>query len=189
MYPFNINPFFPGLGPFGPIPVRRRSIPIIDRRGIPEVCTTGVVENVESSSEEDTVDYGINPRVWRELPNQTLILWKVRHPVSQNGASYPVTVVVPTGNAYSTVTSPNTNAGTIKLKVVDNKSTQVEGRDVTVPTGNGSEEQQSYTTEHLVYIDKCAGIFRMLGVTAQNSPARTVSGSNTPTESSAVKSK
>lgn len=176
--------------PFGPfVPSIRRSIPTVDRRGIPEVCTTGMVENVESSSEEDTVDYGINPHVWISLPNQTLILWKVRHPVSQNGASYAVTVVVPTGSSNSTVVTPGATAGTTKVKVVDNKSTQVEGRDVTVPTGSGSEEQQSYTTEHLVYIDKCAGIFRMLGVTAQNSPARAASGSNTPAESSAVKGK
>lgn len=194
MFPFYNNPFTPfapfgPAGPFAPFAPRvRRFIPTVDRKGIPELCTTGMIENVESSSEEETVDYGINPRIWNALPNQTLVLWKVRHPVSQNGASYAVTVVVP-GSSNSTVTAPNTTAGTTKIKVVDNKSTQVEGRDVTVPTGSGSEEQQSYTTEHLVYIDKCAGIFRMLGVTAQNSPARTASGSNTPAESSAVKSK
>lgn len=170
MYPF-INPFINPFGtPFMPF-ARRTNIPRLDGRGIPEVCTTGMIETQESSSGEDSVDYGINPRIWKALPNQTLILWKVRHPVSQNGASLPVNVVVPNGLA-STVTSPNAVAGTTKIKVVDNKGTQIEGRDATVPTGSGSEEQQSYTTEHIVYVDKCAGIFRLLGVTAQNSPAR-----------------
>ncbi|MBC5635096.1 hypothetical protein [Parabacteroides hominis] len=184
MYPFNNNPFVP-FGPFGPFPrtARRTIVPRLDTRGIPELYTTGLVENTES--EENTVDYGINPCIWKALPNQTLVLWKVRHPVSQNGASSPVTVVIPTGNSSSTVTSPNSAAGTTKVKVVDNKSTQVAGRDVTVPTGSGAEEQQGYTTEHIVYIDKCAGIFRLLGVTAQNSPARTTVGSNTPAESAA----
>lgn len=178
MYPF-INPFTGPFGvPFGPLSPfacnnRRVRIPTVDQRGIPEVCTTGMVETVESSTgAEDSVDYGINPRVWRALPNQSLILWKVKHPVSQNGASLPVNVVIPSGSGSSTVTSSGSSAGTTKIKVVDNKSTQTEGRDVTVPTGSGSEEQQSYTTEHIVYIDKCAGIFRLLGVTAQNSPAR-----------------
>lgn len=191
MNPFYFNPFMP-FGPFGfgmPLPGPRRSrVPRLDPRGIPELCTTGMVEN--TGEEVESVDYGINPQYWRQLPNQTLILWKVRHPVSQNGASLPVNVVIPMGSSSSTVTSPNAASGTTKVKVVDNKSTQVEGRDVTVPTGSGSEEQQGYTTEHIVYIDKCQGIFRMLGVTAQNSPARAASGSNTPAESaSAVKSK
>lgn len=168
--PFN-NPFDAPFGPFRPF-ARRTNIPTLDVRGIPEVCTTGMVETQESASGEDTVDYGINPRIWRALPNQTIILWKVRHPVSQNGASLPVNVVIPTSSSSTTVTSPNSNAGTTKVKVVDNKGTQTEGRDVTVPTGSGSEEQQSYTTEHIVYVDKCAGIFRLMGVTAQNSPAR-----------------
>ena len=89
MYPF-ISPFNNPFGtPFGPF-ARRPRIPTVDQRGIPEVCTTGIIENLET---EESVDYGINPCVWKALPNQSLILWKVRHPVSQNGASLPVNVV------------------------------------------------------------------------------------------------
>lgn len=185
MNPF-YNPYNPlglpvaGLPPFFPFPSRRTVVPRLDRLGVPLLETTGMIENVEQ--EEDTVDYGINPCVWRALPCQTIALWKVRHPVSENGASLPVMLAVPTGNSSSTVTSRYAAAGTTKIPVVDNKSTQVEGRDVTVPTGSGSSSpvQTSYTTEHWVYIDKAAGIFRLLGVTAQNSPARAVQ-SNTPT--------
>lgn len=185
-----MNPFYDPFNPYG-LPIagippffpflRRRGtvVPRLDRLGVPLLVTTGMVENTES--EEDTVDYGINPCVWRALPCQTIALWKVRHPVTDNGASLPVMLAVPTGNSSTTVTSKNSVAGTTKIPVVDNKSTQVEGRDVTVPTGSGSSSpvQTSYATEHWVYIDKAAGIFRLLGVTAQNSPARAAQ-SNTP---------
>lgn len=192
MYPFNINnPYamfgFPPVGflPFFPIGRRRVPYPLLDRRGMPEVCTTGLIENLEG---ESTADYGINPCVWRALPNQATILWKVRHPVSQNGASLPVAIVIPTANNSSTVVSNGANGGTTKIPVIDNKSTQVVGSDVTVPTGSGTETQQGYTTEHIVYIDKCNGTFRLLGVKAASSPAQ-ASGGNTTAESSASKSK
>lgn len=142
-------------------------IPRIDIGGIYELCSTGIIENLE---EESSVDYGVNPAAWKALPNEAVIIWKVRHPVTQNGASLPVNVVIPSGGSTSTVTSSNTTGATKKVSVVDNKSTQVQGSDVTVPTGSGGSEQQGYTTEHMVYINKCNDTFRLLGVKAQNSP-------------------
>lgn len=186
-YPFYLNPFggFPLVG-FPPFPLRRNIVPRLDTRGVPVIESTGIIENLE---EEDTVDFGVNPCIWNALPCRTIALWKVRHPVSQNGASLAASVIIPTNNKSTTVASTGIGAGTTRIPIVDNKSTQVEGRDVTVPTGSGSSSpvQTSYTTEHWVYIDKAAGIFRLLGVTSQNSPAR-ATGSNTPAES-AVKSK
>ena len=151
-------------------------LPRLDQFGIFELSSTGLVENLEN---ETTADYGVNPCAWHALPVRSIILWKVRHPVSQNGASLPVTVVIPSGGR-STLSNAT---GTAKVPVIDNKGTQVEGRDVTVPTGSGGggeQQQLGNTTEHLVYVDKAAGIFRMLGVTAQNSPARAAE-QNTPT--------
>lgn len=184
MNPYNNNfgPFgVPMVGfPFPPFPARRHRVRTLDQHGIFEVCTTGMVE--VTGDENDTVDYGIDPDVWKALPCECVIIWKVRHPVSQNGAGLPVNIVVPTSgkttvsngsNSGSGVTS--TSTGT-KIPVVDNKSTQVEGHDVTVPIGNGSgasTQQLGNTTEHWVYINKSAGTFRLMGVTAQNSPART----------------
>lgn len=182
MYPFYNTPTFPFGSPFIPFQARKR-VPTIDRY-IPELCTTGIVENTEGT---ESVDYGINPCIWKRLPNQTLALWKVRHPVSQNGASLPVNVVIPTSSSSTTVASVGVTTGTSKVSVVDNKGTKVQGGDVTVTTGNGSDEQASYTTEHIVYIDKCSDIFRLLGVTSQNSPVPS-SGGSAPTENS-VKSK
>lgn len=184
MNPFYNNPFFDtplGFQPF--FPLRRHvNVPRLDTRGIPFISTTDIVEDIES--EDEGVTYGINPCEWNALPCRTVILWKVRHPVSQNGASLPVSIAIPSGSRNSTVASSGSVSGTTKIPVVDNKSTQVEGRDVTVPSGSGSSSplQTSYTTEHWVYIDKAAGIFRLLGVTAQNSPARAASGNNTPAE-------
>lgn len=164
---------------------RANRVHTIDNRGVYLLCTTGIVETQESSTGEDSVDYGINPVIWRQLPNECVVVWKVRHPVSQNGASLPVNVVIPSGYGTTTVTSSGSTTGTTKIPVVDNKSTKVEGRDVTVPTGSGSEEQTTNTTEHWVYINKCSGTFRLMGVTAQNSPARsTTTSSDTPAQAS-----
>lgn len=151
--------------------VRRVVVPKIDLNGIPVIETTGYVETAEDIS---TVDYGINPCIWRALPTRGVVVWKVRHPVTATGATLPVNVVIPTSTGNSTVTSDNSSLGTRKIPVIDNKSTQVLGHDVTVPSGTvapSPQVQASYTTEHWVYIDKCCGIFRLMGVTAINSPA------------------
>lgn len=187
--PFFINPLIPPV----PFPVRRRvRIPTLDQRGIYEVCTTGMVENI--GNEFDTVDYGINPDIWKALPCECVIIWKVRHPISQNGASLPVNVVVPTSGKTTVANGGNSSGSGVttsstgtKIPVIDNKSTQVEGHDVTVPVGNtsgGDTQQLGNSTEHWVYINKNSGIFRLMGVTAQNSPARSSGGSNTPADPS-----
>lgn len=166
-------PFFP--------PVRRRiaNLQRIDQRGIPVICTTDLVENTTAGAESAT--YGINACEWAALPCQTVIIWKVRQPISAAGADLPVSVAVPVGGKNSTVSSAGSAAGsgnvagTAKIPVVDNKSTQVTGGDVTNQAGGGASAQASYTTEHWVYIDKASGIFRLLGVTA--AAATPVSGS------------
>lgn len=181
MYPFYNNaqafPLFPVI-PFAR--GGRTRVRTLDNRGIYEVCTTGIIENTQI--EDGTVDYGISPSVWKALPNECVILWKVRHPVTPDGADLPATVVVPTGSSSTTVQSSGSTTGTKKVSVVDNKSTHAVGRDVTVPTGDGSNDQYGYTTEHMVYVNKCSDIFRLLGVTSQNSPARstTADGGDTP---------
>ncbi|WP_418974560.1 hypothetical protein [Alistipes sp.] len=180
---------FPVAGPFVPLrpfPVRRRNVRTLDQRGIYELCTTGLVENLET---ESTADYGVSRRAWNALPCECVVVWKVRQPVSQNGAGLPVTIVVPVGASDSTIAGTTNGA---KMAVIDNKGTQVQGHDVTVPTGSGSsgdQQQVGYTTEHWVYINKSAGIFRLMGVTAQNSPARAASTPAGNTEAQAVKLK
>ena len=132
-------------------------VPRIDIGGIYTLTTTG-----KASTEAQTVDYGFNPCAWRSLPQEGILLWKVRHPVTTEESAYAVNVVIPaSGSARSTVTSPNTITGTSKVPVVDNKGTQTIGSDITNPTASGDA---SAYTEHLVYFNKCAGTFRLLGV-------------------------
>lgn len=165
---------------------RRVIVPKIDVAGIPVIETSGYVETTDEAT--PTVNYGINPCIWRALPNRTVVLWKVRHLVSTAGATLPVNVVVPMANRNSTVVSENSNVGTTKIPVIDNKSTQVLGYDVTVPQGTAApapQIQAGYTTEHFVYIDKCCGIFRLMGVTAINSPAEAAVPNQSASASSA----
>ena len=63
----------------------------LDRGGIPVVATTGKVS--DASAAEPTVDFGINPCQWNSLPPEGILLWKVRHPVTETEASYPATIV------------------------------------------------------------------------------------------------
>lgn len=151
--------------------IRRVAVPKVDLNGIPVIETTGYVETTDDVS---TVDYGINPCIWNALPSRGVVIWKVRHPVTTAGATLPVNVVIPTTTRNSTVIGENSTLGTTKIPVIDNKSTQVLGHDVTVPSGTAAPTPQiqvGYTTEHWVYMDKCCGIFRLMGVTAINSPA------------------
>lgn len=153
-------------------------VPRLDIGGIFTLTTTG-----KASTETETVDYGFNPCAWRALPEEGILLWKVRHPVTTEESAYAVNVVVPTsGSARSTVISPNTITGTTKVPVVDNKGTQTIGSDITNPTAGG--EANAYT-EHLVYFNKCAGTFRLLGVKSTTSTAE----ANSDAAPAAAKSK
>lgn len=155
-------------------------VPRLDIGGIYTLATTG-----KASAEAETVDYGFNPCAWRALPNEGTLLWKVRHPVTEAESGYAVNVVVPTsGSARSTVTSPNTTTGTAKVPVVDNKGTQTVGGDITNQTAAG--ETSAYT-EHLVYFNKCAGIFRLLGVKSTAGTAQANSDAAAPAAAKATK--
>lgn len=173
MNPYNNNfgPFgFPRMGfPFPPFPPRRRTrIPLLDRQGIYELCTTGIEENVAGSY---SVDYGVDPCIWKALPCECVVVWKVRHPISATGIALPVNVVVPKGSS-STVGGPanSSSVNGSKVPVVDNKSQQVAGGDVTTPIGQGTSIQRGYTTEHWVYVNKATDTFRLMGVTTGTNP-------------------
>ena len=158
--PFYNNPMFgfPVFPPRRPV----RGVHLLDRNGIYEVCTTGLNERRTSSLADEAV-YGIDPHVWRMLPNECIILWKVKHPVSTNGSTLPVTIAVP--NSVNSTVSSNEGAttGTTKIPVVDNKGTKVTGGDIIGQSGTGSSTQGS-SIEHLVYVNKWNGTFRLLGI-------------------------
>lgn len=181
-----IGPFFPPLGP-GPAIRRRPRVPLLDRQGIFEICTTGIVEGAAGDAAA-TVDYGVNPCVWNALPCECVAVWKVRHSATAAGAALPATIVIP-GQGNSTV-ADNSSSSTKKIPVADNKGTQVSGGDVSTTAGAApiAGRQQTYTTEHWVYINKSNGTFRLMGVTAAT-PAAAAAVSDAPVQAAVSRAK
>lgn len=168
MYPF--NPFgFPviGLPPVFP-PSRRRQVKRLD---IFELPTTGV------NATATTVDFGINPCVYRALPCECYVTFKVRQAVPVAGAALPVNVVTPTSSrsTVSDIPSGATGSGSQRTPIVDHKNTQVIGSDIVAPT------------ERLAYLNKAEGIIRFVEFASGNTAAPT--GGVTPTEASVKNSK
>ena len=149
--------------------IARVPVPKLDRV-IPFLTTTGI-------NEGETADYGISPCLWKALPEEGIILLKVRH--SATTATLPATIVVPTSPVRSTVVTEGAAMGTIKVPVVDNHNIQATAGDV-VPAGE--------TTEHIVYYNKCSGVFRLLGVTATGAaPSQTADAQEAKSVAKAAK--
>lgn len=153
--------------------INERVIPTVDKHGIYMISTTGKISYTTENGER-MLDYGLNPCEWNSLPSQGVLLLKVRHPATVNEAQHTVSVVIPNRHS-STVNSNNVSSNTNRVPVLDNKGSQTVGEDVTIPytpaTGPGSPVASF--TEHIVYFNKCDGIFRLLGVKSVNSPAAT----------------
>lgn len=150
---WNYNPFLPF--PFFPFPVRPRArIARLDRGGIYQVCTTGVAV----STDNETVDFGIDAAQYNLLPNEGYLSIKIRHTVPTAGAALPVTIVPTSRSVIPTI--PNAlNSGSKKLPVVDHENTPVVGSNITNPT------------ERFAYFNKCENIIRFVEFTATGAPA------------------
>ena len=131
-----------------PIGQNVSQIPRIDIGGIYTLSTNAVALSDDST----TVDYGINPRLYNQLPNKCIILLTISDDIPVGGDALPVTVVVPNSGS-STVSSNTSTTGTTKVNVVDSQGTNVTGSNV---QGN---------TERLVYLNKCTGTIRFLEFT------------------------
>lgn len=146
MFPTMINPYWwiPNpqvLRPFG------GALPRLDAGGI-YVLSTNAVEVTEES-----VDYGINPYCYAQLPCEALVLLKVHAAAPTGGEALPVTIVVP-HNGTTTLTNTGATAGTRKVAVLDSQSTQIVGSDV------------SSIAARLAYINKATGEIRFLEFTS-----------------------
>lgn len=164
MNPFiNSNPYalfgFPTIGlPLGPGPVIPKRRSCLKRLEIFELPTNGVALSGTS------VDYEINPCLYRELPCECYVTLRIRQAVPAGGAALPVTVVTPTGSSRSTVSTPGATAGTKKTTVTDHNNNPVVGADV------------SELTDALALIDKNLGIIKFVNFVSGGAPA----GGNTP---------
>lgn len=125
---------------------RQPSLPRIDVGGIFKLSTNAVSLTAES------VDYGINPCLYRQLPNESLVLLTIHADVPAGGAALPVMLVVPNGGT-STVSEANSTTGTSKLNITDSQDTNVTGDNV------------QGDTQRLVYINKCTGKVRFMEFT------------------------
>lgn len=121
-------------------------LPRIDIGGIYKLSTSAV------SLTGTTVDYGINPCIYRRLPCESLVLLTIHSDVPTGGEALPVMLVVPNDGA-STVSKAGSTTGTTKLNIVDSKDANVTGANV-----QGS-------TERFVYINKHTGRVRFLEFT------------------------
>ncbi len=139
-----INTINPYWWMASPIISTRTNIPRIDVGGIYKLSTNAVALS------ETTVDYGINPCLYRQLPCESLVVLTIHADVPVGGEALPVTISVPNGN--STLQSASTT-GTSKVNIVDSQGSNVTGANI---SGN---------TERLVYINKRTGIIRFMEFT------------------------
>lgn len=166
MNPFiNSNPYalfgFPTLGlpPFGPGPVIRRRRSPLKQLQIFELPTNGVALSATS------VDYGINPCLYNQLPCECYVTLRIRQAVPTGGEGLAVTIATPAGSPSSTVSAPGASTGTKKTPVIDHNNSPVVGSDV------------SELTDALALIDKNLGIIKFVnfvsgsGATGGNTPA------------------
>lgn len=105
---------------------------------------------------EESVDYGINPCCYNQLPCECIVLLKVHADVPEGGEALPVTIVLPSAGrtTLDATTAAGTASGTTKTPVVDSQGTQIVGEDI------------EGTTERLAYINKRTGIIRFLEFTS-----------------------
>lgn len=112
------------------------------------VVTNGIATNATN------VVFGVNPNIWRCLPDEGIALLKIRQAVPTAGAGLPVAIAVPVSSTVSTVTDSNTASSccyTISdVAVVNPVNEAVIGSSMV----NG--------TERLLYFNKVKGIIRLM---------------------------
>lgn len=142
---FGVNGFR-NFGNFGNRPAINR----LDVGGIYELSTNAV------DLTEESVDYGINPCCYAQLPCECIVLLKVHADVPAGGEALPVNLVLP--NSGRTTLGSTTPAGaasnTSRTPILDSQGTQIVGEDI---EGN---------TERLAYINKRTGVIRFLEFTS-----------------------
>lgn len=119
----------------------------LDAGGIYVLNTNSVQTNDKS------IDYGVNPNLYNELPCECLLLLQVHEAVPSNCSNLPVTLAIPfVGNATTTVGSDTSGNNTINI--VDSQGSNVLGCDI-----------QS-NTQRFAYLNKRTGTMRFLEFTS-----------------------
>lgn len=102
--------------------------------------------------------FGINPRAWRALPCEGLLLLKIRHAVPAGWDALPVQIAVPANSTVSTVG--------------DDTCCPVTGVDLVNPiNASVTGAAMVNNTERLVYFNKVRGILRLMDCCVPATPA------------------
>lgn len=115
----------------------------LTKLGIYVIRTNGFIDNGANAL------FGIDPRVWRALPNQGIALLKVQQTIPATANGLVVAIAVPTCGTVTTV-SDGTSSTVTSIPVTN----------VINQTYTGSEFATN--TERLVYFNKCDGIIRTM---------------------------
>lgn len=118
------------------------------------IVTNGVIVNATN------VVFGINPNVWKCLPNEGIALLKIRQVVPTVGQSLPVTIAIPANSTVTTVGDGSTCCPVTDIPVVNPVNVAVVGSSMV------------NNTERLLYFNKVKGILRLMDCcTASTTPA------------------
>lgn len=131
--------------------------PRVKQIGIFELPTTNVSLSAES------VDFGIDKCLYRQLPCECYITLQVNQAVPAGGEGLAVTVATPTSGNSTNVGSSSSSSGESKTNVIDHNSNNVVGSDLVE------------TKEVFAFLNKREGIIRFVnfqtGTTAATSSA------------------
>ncbi len=130
MYPFyNFNNGF-------------RRVHRLDRAGIPVMQTIYVT----TSANNDQVTYGICPILWRQLPNEGIMLLNIQHSPSSTATAEASVLIDPTTTTSRASNSSNVSAGGKAL--LNGSGEQMINEEITA--GN----------RYFIYYNKCNGTFQ-----------------------------
>lgn len=148
MYGNLMNPYW--WMPTPVVPVGNQ--PRVKQLGIFELPTTNV------SLSADSVDFGIDKCLYRQLPCECYISLQVNQAVPAGGEGLAVTVVTPTSGS-STNAGSSSSSGESKTNVVDHNSNNVVGSDLVE------------TKEIFAFLNKREGLIRFVNFQTGATPA------------------
>lgn len=139
------NPLFPG--PVIPYGRRRCCLKEIKTFELP---ITGYAVT------DTTLDLGINPKIYCQLPCECFVVMRVRQSIPAAADALPVNVVTPTSSSSSTVSS---GAPVKKTSVVDHDNNPVVGADI------------ADVTDIYALVDKSIGLIRFVNFRTGTAPS------------------
>lgn len=120
---------------------------VVDRFGIPVMRTIYVATDTTN----ETVTYGICPRLFKQLPNQGLFLLHVVNEPAGTTTGFDVSL---NGSYIPTISTTTTTTISGARPLVDGTGTQVTSATITS------------SNRYLVYYNKCSGVFQLINLPA-----------------------